>query len=136
MRQEEENNLHNEKIVIKVPTIIETYIVLNNIEKNDSNFLHTVNSMLDCAVDLIISNGEIDISLRVNNIIENINLVAKYNNVSVLLDGEEGYNSVKEGIYDIMESLLTKSEYVHPGEYNYIVETIVNNSIVIVIIKK
>ena len=136
MRQEEENNLHNEKIVIKVPTIIETYIVLNNIEKNDSNFLHTVNSMLDCAVDLIISNGEIDISLRVNNIIENVNLVAKYNNVSDLLDGEEGYNSVKEGIYDIMESLLTKSEYVHPGEYNYIVETIVNNSIVIVIIKK
>ena len=136
MRQEEENNLHNEIIVIKVPTIIETYIVLNNIEKNDSNFLHTVNSMLDCAVDLIISNGEIDISLRVNNIIENVNLVAKYNNVPVLLDGEEGYNSVKEGIYDIMESLLTKSEYVHPGEYNYIVETIVNNSIVIVIIKK
>lgn len=136
MRQEEENNLHNEKIVIKVPTIIETYIVLNNIEKNDSNFLHTVNSMLDCAVDLIISNGEIDISLRVNNIIENVNLVAKYNSIPVLLDGVEGYNSVKEGIYDIMESLLTKSEYVHPGEYNYIVETIVNNSIVIVIIKK
>lgn len=136
MRQEEENNLHNEKIVIKVPTIIETYIVLNNIEKNDSNFLHTVNSMLDCAVDLIISNGEIDISLRVNNIIENVNLVAKYNSIPVLLDGEEGYNSLKEGIYDIMESLLTKSENVHPGEYNYIVETIVNNSIVIVIIKK
>ncbi len=134
--REEEINLHNEKIIIKVPTIIETYIVLNNIEKNDSNFLHAVNGMLDCAVDLIISNGEIDISLRVNNIIENVNLVAKYNSVPVLLDGEEGYNYVKEGIYDIMESLLTKSEYVHPGEYNYIVETIVNNSIVIVIIKK
>lgn len=134
--REEENNLHNKKIIIKVPTIIETYIVLNNIEKNDVNFLNAINGMLDCAVDLIISNGEIDISLRVNNIIENVNLVAKYNNVPVLLDGEEGYNSVKEGIYDIMESLLTKSEYVHPSEYNYIVETIVNNSIVIVIIKK
>lgn len=134
--REEEENLHNEKIIIKVPTIVETYIVLNNIEKNDSNFLLAINGMLDCAVDLIISNGEIDISLRVNNIIENVNLVAKYNSVPVLLNGVEGYNSVKEGIYDVMESLLTKSEYVHPGEYNYIVETIVNNSIVIVIIKK
>lgn len=134
--REEEDNLHNEKIIIKVPTIVETYIVLNNIEKNDSNFLHAVNGMLDCAVDLIISNGDIDISLRVNNIIENVNLVAKYNNIHVLLDGEDGYKSVKDGIYDIMESLLTKSEHVHPGEYNYIVETIVNNSIVIVIRKK
>ena len=134
--REEEDNLHNEKIIIKVPTIVETYIVLNNIEKNDSNFLHAVNGMLDCAVDLIISNGDIDISLRVNNIIENDNLVAKYNNVHVLLDGEDGYKSVKDGIYDIMESLLTKCEHVHPGEYNYIVQTIVNNSIVIVIRKK
>lgn len=134
--REEEDNLHNEKIIIKLPTLLETYIVINKIDKTNSNFLHVVNHMLDCVIDLIVSNGEIDISLRINNIIENVNLVAKYNGVSVDLNVHEGHEVIKSSIYDIMDEIMTKSDFVHPTLYNYIVETIVNNNIVITLRKK
>ena len=134
--REEDNNLNNEKLIIKLPTILETYIVINKINKFDSNFLHAINSMLDCVIDLIVSNGEIDVGIRISNIVENINITTIHNGIPINLDGEEGYEAVKNGIYDIMDEIMTKSEYVHPADYNYIVETIVNNNIVIVIRKK
>ncbi len=134
--REEDNNLNNEKIVIKLPPMLETYVVINKINKFDSNFLHVVNSMLDCVIELLISNGEIDITRKIDNIIENVKLVSIHNGIPINLDGEGGYEAVRSSIYDIMDEIMVKSDYIHPGEYNYIVETIVNNNIVIVLRKK
>lgn len=134
--REEETNLNNEKIIIKLPPILETYAVINRIEKLNSNFLHVINTMLDCVIDLIISNGDIDISKKINNIIEEVKLVTISNGLEVNLDVQEGYDVIKNGIYDIMDEIMVKSDFIHPSEYNYIVETIVNNNIVIVLRKK
>lgn len=134
--REEETNLNNEKIIIKLPPILETYAVINRIEKLNSNFLHVINTMLDCVIDLIISNGDIDISKKINNIIEEVKLVTISNGLEVNLDDQEGYDVIKNGIYDIMDEIMVKSDFIHPSEYNYIVETIVNNNIVIVLRKK
>ena len=36
--REEDNNLNNEKLIIKLPTILETYIVINKINKFYENY--------------------------------------------------------------------------------------------------
>ena len=49
---------------------------------------------------------------------------------------EMRFNIIKESLYAIMESLLEHTEYHKPRAYNYIVESIFNNKIIIVIMNK
>ena len=64
--REEEDNLHNEKIIIKVPTIVETYIVLNNIEKNDidKSQYNLAPSAKNIASDDMLSEDELELLIK------------------------------------------------------------------------
>lgn len=136
MRTLEEENEKVFKVFIPLPKELETFIAINNINKNDVNFYMVVNHMIDTGLDLIISNGDLDINKRVNNIIEEVKLARIYNSVPMELENEECFNIIRESLYAIMESLLEHTEYHKPSTYNYIVESIFNNKIIIVIMNK
>lgn len=134
--REPEEELNNEKLIINLPQILETFTVMNSIVQDDVNFLQVINSMLDCVLDLIISNGEIDVSQRIENMTSEVFLTAKYKGVPFNLEKSQCNEMFREAIYCLMDEVMIKSDSIHPAVYNYIVETIINNKIVIVIRKK
>lgn len=123
-----------ERFSINLPSELSIILDTNKINLNDVNFHHMINNMVDIAIELILSNGDVYLENRIRNIISGSCLVTKENLAIELLDNEENYNIIKNTIYSIMESLLEKNKnYV---DLLYVTETVICNVIVIVGRKK